>query len=93
MIKLYPTTLTVALTAIALPAFSANGHYVPGVEGIGGAAVPPPGIYYRGYFVHYDIENLRDGGGSRGSATILTKSSRKCTNLLDLNYFCIVAHG
>ena len=65
MIKLYPTTLTVALTAIALPAFSANGHYVPGVEGIGGAAVPPPGIYYRGSFVHYDIENLRDGGGSK----------------------------
>ncbi|MDK8465857.1 saccharopine dehydrogenase NADP-binding domain-containing protein [Marinobacter sp. SS13-12] len=29
----------------------------------------------------------------RGSAKILTKSSKKLTNLLNLNYFSIVAHG
>ncbi|HCP21142.1 MAG TPA: SOS response-associated peptidase, partial [Marinobacter hydrocarbonoclasticus] len=28
-----------------------------------------------------------------GSAKILTKSSKKLTNLLNLNYFSIVAHG
>ena len=29
----------------------------------------------------------------RGSATILTKSSKMCLNLLYLNYFGVVAHG
>ncbi len=43
------------LTALAAPqALAVNGHYAPGVEGIKGASVPPPGSYYRGYLVHYD---------------------------------------
>ncbi len=37
----------------------AGGHYVPGVEGIQAATVPPPGTYYLGYFVHYSIDELK----------------------------------
>ena len=49
-----------------------NGHYVPGVEGIQGASVPPPGTYYRGYVVHYDIDKLTDNKGNSvpGSNTV-----------------------
>ena len=42
----------------------AGGHYVPGVEGIQGASVPPPGMYYLGYLVNYSIDELRAPGGS-----------------------------
>lgn len=42
----------------------AGGHYVPGVEGIQGASVPPPGTYYLGYLVDYNIEQFRAPGSS-----------------------------
>ncbi|MBK1851271.1 transporter [Marinobacter sp. 1-4A] len=54
-----------AAAPLSSPALAANGHYVPGVEGIGGPAVPPPGVYYRGYLVRYDIDNLRDGQANK----------------------------
>ena len=52
-----------AALAAALSA-SAGGHYVPGVEGIQGASVPPPGTYYLGYLVNYNIEQLKSPGTS-----------------------------
>ena len=52
-----------AALAVALSA-SAGGHYVPGVEGIQGASVPPPGTYYLGYLVNYNIEQLKSPGTS-----------------------------
>lgn len=52
-----------AALAVALSA-SAGGHYVPGVEGIQGASVPPPGTYYLGYLVDYNIEQLKSPGTS-----------------------------
>ena len=52
-----------AALAAALSA-SAGGHYVPGVEGIQGASVPPPGTYYLGYLVDYNIEQLKSPGTS-----------------------------
>ncbi len=54
---------------LTMPAFAANGHYVPGVEAIGGPAVPPPGFYYRGYLVHYDIDNFRAPGDKKVSGS------------------------
>ncbi|MBF8222959.1 SphA family protein [Halomonas sp. 328] len=63
--------------AFATQASAANGHYVPGVEGLNGPVVPPPGLYYRGYLAHYRIDSLRDGGGdaapgrNRGEVTAL----------------------
>lgn len=40
----------------------AEGHYVAGVEGLQGASVPPPGNYYLGYLVHYDVNSFRAPG-------------------------------
>jgi hypothetical protein len=66
------------LAGLAAPgALAANGHYAPGVEGIKGASVPPPGSYYRGYLVHYDIQALNDQqgdslpGSNTGTVTVL----------------------
>lgn len=42
----------------------AEGHYVPGVEGIQAASVPPPGLYYLGYLVNYNIDSFRAPGSS-----------------------------
>lgn len=53
-----------ALTALASMGASAAGHYVPGVEGIQAASVPPPGTYYLGYLVNYSIDELRAPGSS-----------------------------
>ncbi len=53
--------LTIALSAGSA---LADGHYVPGVEGIQAASAPPPGLYYIGYLVHYDIGSFRAPGTS-----------------------------
>jgi len=55
--------LTASLTAASFLTH-AGGHYVPGVEGIQAASVPPPGMYYLGYLVNYSIDELRAPGSS-----------------------------
>lgn len=40
-----------------------KGHYVPGVEGIKGASLPPPGLYFRWYNVFYGADKLMDANG------------------------------
>ncbi|MEI7901875.1 MAG: transporter [bacterium] len=37
------------------------GHYPAGVEGIKGASLPPPGMYFRDYNVFYFADTFRDG--------------------------------
>ncbi|KLR58378.1 meta-pathway phenol degradation-like protein, partial [Diaphorobacter sp. J5-51] len=44
---------------LAAPLAQAEGHYVPGVEGMQAASVPPPGFYYLGYLLNYDIDDFR----------------------------------
>ena len=56
--------LAVALAAIpgelqAQP----DAHYVPGIEGIECATLPPPGFYFRDYNVFYLGEQLNNSGG------------------------------
>lgn len=51
-----------AVLGSALPVAQAAGHYVAGVEGQQAASVPPPGTYYLGYLVHYDIDSFRAPG-------------------------------
>ncbi|MEO8119154.1 MAG: transporter [Rhodoferax sp.] len=54
-----------ALAALAAAmSVHAGGHYVPGVEGIQAASVPPPGNYYLGYLVDYNIEQFKAPGTS-----------------------------
>ena len=48
--------------ALAAPLAQAEGHYVPGVEGMQAASVPPPGFYYLGYLLNYDIDDFRAPG-------------------------------
>lgn len=55
--------LAVTLTAANF-LVHAGGHYVPGVEGIQAASVPPPGVYYLGYLVNYSINELAAPGSS-----------------------------
>ncbi|NLY65649.1 MAG: transporter [Alcaligenaceae bacterium] len=50
--------------SLAMTAAVAGGHYVPGVEGVRGSSVPPSGLYYLGYAVHYDINNFRSPGST-----------------------------
>ena len=58
-------------------AFAVNGHYVPGIEGMGGPSLPPAGTYYRGYLVQYDIDKLTTDkgksvpGSNKGKVTAL----------------------
>ena len=52
------------LGGLAPLAAQAAGHYVPGVEGMQNASAPPPGFYYLGYLVHYNINSFRAPGTS-----------------------------
>ncbi len=44
-----------------------TAHYVPGVEGIKAASLPPPGLYLRDYNVAYYADTLNDASGSKSS--------------------------
>lgn len=74
---LYACALVTLGALTSTSALAVNGHYVPGVEGAQGASVPPPGTYYRGYVVHYDIDKLTDNknksvpGSNTGKVTAL----------------------
>lgn len=52
----------------AQPAPSYTGHYVPGVEGIKGASLPPPGVYVRDYNAFYWANQLNGPNGTEGPA-------------------------
>ena len=58
---LAPSTWTRAQSAP--PSFT--GHYVPGVEGVKGASLPPPGFYVRDYNVFYTAGQLNDASGNK----------------------------
>jgi hypothetical protein len=62
--KLKTTTIAslALLASLAGANAHAEGHYVAGVEGLQGASVPPPGNYYLGYLVHYDVKSFRAPG-------------------------------
>ncbi|WP_201574553.1 transporter [Psychrobacter sp. H8-1] len=51
-------TLSLSITALslAITASASDSHYVPGLEGVKGSVLPPPGIYYKGYLVGYNAD-------------------------------------
>jgi len=61
--------LVLSLTAMALSTISLQAqptaHYVPGIEGIKGATLPPPGVYIRDYNVFYWANRLNDDQGNK----------------------------
>ena len=84
-----------ALLALAATGAQAAGHYVAGVEGSQAASVPPPGMYYLGYLVNYQIDDFRAPGSSsnlpghnRGTVTALANRFVWVTNhkLLGADY-------
>ena len=42
-----------------------TAHYVPGVEGIKGASLPPPGLYFRDYNYAYTADQLNSPSGNK----------------------------
>ena len=42
-----------------------SAHYAPGVEGIKGASLPPPGVYFRDYNYFYWADQLNDAHGNK----------------------------
>lgn len=84
-------TLAASLLLASPAALAVTGHYVPGVEGVKGSSVPPAGTYYRGYGVHYDIDQLNDNNGdalpgsNTGSVTALANRFIHITDKQFLN--------
>jgi len=73
--------LFAAAALTALVRAHAEGHYVPGVEGMQAASVPPPGLYYLGYVANYNAEQFKAPGGStalpgENKATIFALANR-----------------
>lgn len=56
--------MALSASAAAPSALAVNGHYSLGIEGLGAAATPPQGLYYRGYLVHYEVDRFNDSSGS-----------------------------
>ena len=62
--KLQTVLLTGALFALTLTAQAqpiVAGHYPAGAEGIKGASLPPPGVYFLDYNFFYTADNFKDG--------------------------------
>jgi hypothetical protein len=62
ILHLFPS-LFLLLTAPTLLLAQPSAHYVPGVEGIKGSTLPPPGFYVRDYNVFYTANRVNDSGG------------------------------
>jgi hypothetical protein len=61
-------TLLLAAAFAALPVVlcaQPSAHYVPGVEGIKGSSLPPPGVYVRDYNVFYFADRVNDEHGDK----------------------------
>jgi hypothetical protein len=67
--RLYLTIIAAALPMLlqAQP----TAHYVPGVEGIKGASLPPPGWYARDYNYFYTADQLNNSSGNKIGAADL----------------------
>ena len=52
-IKLNQIAAVVITSFFAMTTYASDSHYVPGIEGVKASAVPPPGVYYKGYAVDY----------------------------------------
>jgi hypothetical protein len=58
---LFAGLLTLANSTQAQP----SAHYVPGVEGIKGASLPPPGFWLRDYNAFYYADQVNDSSGNK----------------------------
>ncbi len=65
-IRLIHCVLAVGFAALpGLLQAQPSAHYVPGVEGIKGASLPPPGVYFRDYNYFYTADQLNNASGNK----------------------------
>ena len=65
MLNKIAATSVLAVFSLPFVAHASDSQYVPGLEGIKGSVLPPPGVYYRGYLANYSAdknEALPNGG-------------------------------
>ncbi len=62
-IKSMKKTVLATTLASLLPLTAVAGHYTPGVEAMRASIVPGPGVYYKGYAVHYSADELSGAPG------------------------------
>lgn len=68
-IALIPTVLFGVMLALAPRVLAQpSAHYPPGVEGLKGSTLPPPGVYFRDYNWFYFADRLNDANGDRIAA-------------------------
>jgi len=67
MKKLMKLLLVGALLAMlpGLASAQPSAHYLPGLEGIKGSSLPPPGVYAKDYNVFYFADRLNDPSGNK----------------------------
>lgn len=64
--------LMATVASLSFTAYASDSQYVPGLEGIKGSVLPPPGVYYRGYLANYSADkNEVLPGGSEVNVTAL----------------------
>ena len=66
--KTHVVRFLLAAGFVALPCLlqaQPSAHYAPGVEGIKGASLPPPGVYFRDYNYFYTADQLNDASGNK----------------------------
>jgi len=68
-------TIFASVFTSLLPLVANAGHYTPGVEGIRASVVPGLGLYYKGYAVHYNADELSGLSGDN-EATINAVANR-----------------
>lgn len=56
-IRLNTFAFAVLSAWVSVVAHASDSHYVPGVEGVRGSVLPPPGVYYKGYYFNYQADN------------------------------------
>ena len=64
--KLKSTCFLLMAGLLALPGLiqaQPTAHYVPGFEGVKGASLPPPGVYFRDYTIGYYSTRVNDATG------------------------------
>ena len=55
-ITLNKFALFITASCLSVSVYASDSHYVPGIEGVKGSVVPPPGVYYKGYVVSYKAD-------------------------------------
>jgi len=84
--KIQSVRLVITAALAAMPGLllaQPSSHYVPGVEGIKGASLPPPGIYFRDYNYFYWADQLNTPSGHKnGPADLDTFTYANLTRML-----------